>query len=167
MTLVVATVALLLGPITGLPAQATTRKSAPTYQPVSGTLLTGPCFKPSTQFYDPLTGKFDCEGIAQFSGGWRGSSRFRARGIIDPLSNDAHGSIDDLLDVQSQDGAGKLRLVGQFTVNRMAGVIVIRSRIVSGDGDFKHAQGRITTTGFMPVPGGPITANYEGKWAHD
>jgi hypothetical protein len=135
---------------------------------VGGSWANGlPCIFTS---FEPGTGAFTCTGSSTWQGSWTGLTQFDARGVVDPVTGDTSGTINEVFigTSLSDRSTGSLRFTESFTIAGATGAIVIDADIVGGGGDptFRCSKGHATFTGFGPPGGAGGFGGWQGAWTH-
>ena len=114
--------------------------------------------------YNPVSGAMGCEGSTLWSGTWTGTTRYQVRGTYDVLTGDSSGRLHEVFYGHDVDGrAGSLSFEERYVLVGASSTIHIDARIVSGTGDFRGANGRVTFDGTDTVEAGSGT--YAGSWS--
>lgn len=136
----------------------------------SGTALLSQCGPTSTNYYDPVTGRYDCQATAILEGTWTGTASFRSQGTVGLITGDASGTVEVHFDGVSVAGGisrvGTLDFSGTVDVVGSTGATVVRLTIVGGSGAFLGATGTVTSNATSLITGGPALYSYYGTWTH-
>lgn len=114
----------------------------------------------------PTTVPLECVSSTTFTGSWTGHTVYRLSGVLDLLTGDLHGFVDETLVgvVTSTRAAGTLHLVGPLVVDGATSTVVVRERIVGGTGAFLGSSGIVEFVGL--AVGGVGQGGYHGTWTH-
>ena len=111
--------------------------------------------------YDPLTGAAVFDGSTVWRGTFTGITHYTARGQLDPITGDFHGTLRETFAGRASNGArGTLEF--DETIDAIASMVKIDARIVDGSRGFAGADGRLRFEGTANAATGGGT--YSGWW---
>lgn len=158
---VVSTVGVLAA-TAGAPARAVAARP----EPVSGNFYGYGCVPTGTNFYDPVSSRFDCSNTSTYTGTWTGESLVHAWGTSDLVTGDTKGTIEERVFATTADGhEGELHFIEAFTIDGATYAEKITATLLDGSGDFAGATGRIYLSG-TALSAGPSYGTYSGSWTH-
>lgn len=135
-------------------------------EPVSGSFVGYGCLPTGTNFYDPVSSRFDCSNTSTYTGTWTGQSLVHAWGTSDLVTGDTQGTIEERVFATTADGhKGELHFIETFTIDGATGAEKITATILDGSGDFAGAAGTIYLSG-TDLSAGPSYGTYSGTWTH-
>lgn len=139
---------------------------ATTTEDISGTVYgLVSCVPTGSDYYDPVSGHYDCIGSSTFTGSLTGQTVWHAQGTADLVTGAEAGSEQERCFCRTADGhQGELLFAETDTISS-TGQIVVNGTIIYGSGDFAGATGYITMTG-NSLPNGSAVVSIAGRWTH-
>src|SRR3954451_21172692 len=114
--------------------------------------------------FDPATGDLKCTGTSEWTGTWKGSTKWTLTGNMDPATSQTTGRIDEVFKGKIADGRkGKLTFVEKMTLDPQ-GNIDIHGHIVGSSGGLAGAHGKAHWTGTSSTTDGSGKGPYSGRW---
>jgi hypothetical protein len=142
-------------------------RSKPAGEPASGHWTSQiPCINTPLEYFDPVTNKFECTGVSNWTGTWNGQCFYHAHGTIDPLTGYSTGSIDETVVTVTADGhKGETFWYETFENHGALGHIDIEGTLLGGSGDFEGATGNASFIGDLQLSSSG-SGTYTGRWSH-